>query len=78
MVSNVFVIWRNRVKERHLNSDDEAKWEAARDKPDTILSCVKQRETGVEPTLGLWFHPQSCQFLERDGVSSERYITDFT
>jgi hypothetical protein len=42
--------------------------------PDAILNCVKQRETGVEPMFGLFFHPQSCQFLDSFDSPPKQYL----
>ena len=74
MVSNVFIIWRNKVKERLLESSSPEKVGELMGKPDTFLSCVKQRETGEEPRYRLWFHPQSCQFIESKHSEPKRYI----
>ncbi|WP_163337925.1 toprim domain-containing protein [Desulfopila sp. IMCC35008] len=74
MVSSVFIVWRNKRKERLLRGGDEAKIEKAKQEADTLLICTKQRENGKEPSFGLWFHPQSCQFLERQSAEPKRYI----
>jgi hypothetical protein len=42
--------------------------------PDAILNCVKQRETGVESMFGLFFHPQSCQFLDPFDSPPKQYL----
>ena len=74
MVSNVFIIWRNKVKERLIENCDPKKAGKLKEKPDTRLSCVKQRETGEEPSYALWFHPQSCQFLGGESCDPKQYI----
>jgi hypothetical protein len=40
----------------------------------TLLSCVKQRETGAELRFGLWFHGSSCQVLEREKGEPKIYV----
>lgn len=73
MVSNVFIVWRNKIKER-LMGGSEAEQEKAKDMVDATLDCVKQRETGIEPKYGLWFNTKSNQFLERSGATPKQYI----
>lgn len=74
MVDNVFIVWRNKPKETALQGEDVTQIEKYQDKPDAILSCEKQRETGVEPFYGLWWHSKSCQFLEYSSNEAKRYI----
>ena len=74
MVSNVFIVHRNKYKERIIATGEPEAKAKIKDDADTRLICVKQRETGVEPTYKLWFHPQSCQFLERAGDRPKMYI----
>ncbi|MDD5513363.1 MAG: toprim domain-containing protein [Candidatus Omnitrophica bacterium] len=74
MVDNVFIIWRNKKKESIMFGDDEEARQANRDKPDAFLKVDKQRKTGKEPTFALWFHPQSCQFIEHCGAEITSYI----
>ncbi len=74
MVDNVFIAWRNKPKEDDMRSDDFVRIEKSKDKPDAVLSCEKQRETGQEPSFGLWWHGKSCQFLEYSSSQPKRYI----
>jgi twinkle protein len=62
-VDNVISVWRNKAKERNraagkMVSDGE---------PDTLLICDKQRNGEWEGQIGLWFHPESQQFLALHG-----------
>ena len=68
MVDNVFIWWRNKSKE-HRPGNGKQMTDA-----DAVLNCVKQRETGVEPMVGLFFHPGSCQFTENAGDPPKQYI----
>jgi twinkle protein len=65
MVDNVLIVWRNKPKEEDLRSGDKSRIAKSNGKPDTVLCCVKQRETGLEPSYGLWFDPVSCRFRGR-------------
>lgn len=65
LVDNVFVVWRNKPKERAI--ERQIRSGTAADpkelaKPDTILLCEKQRNGEWEGSVGLWFHPGSLQY----------------
>ncbi len=70
MVDNVIIWWRNKHKEEGLERGDEVN---PKD-PDAILNCVKQRETGIEPMVGLFFHKGSCQFIDDPNDSPKKYL----
>jgi twinkle protein len=74
MVDNLFIIWRNKKKEAAMASGDAIRMDKFKDKPDAILSCEKQRETGDEPTFYLSFHGKSCQYIERSDCPPKTYI----
>ncbi|KWA35777.1 hypothetical protein WT41_01630 [Burkholderia territorii] len=56
LADNVFTVWRNKRKEmdKEPNKDDE----------DARLYCHKQRATGYEGALRLWFHKDSLIFTQ--------------
>lgn len=54
---NVFSIWRNKAKE-------EKGEEAGSGDRDAELRCLKQRATGDEPYMRLWFDKASLQFKQ--------------
>ncbi len=57
---NVILVWRDKAKEK----DRKAKKMVSETQPDTLLIVDKQRNgEGWEGNIGLWFHPQSTQFL---------------
>jgi twinkle protein len=60
---NLFLVWRNKPKEDERKAGGMAK----ADEPDQIVYCKKQRNyEGAgdgEPTIGLWLHRDSGQFL---------------
>ena len=42
--------------------------------PDTVVNCVKQRKTGVEPMYNLWFDKHSRQYLGHRDDMPKQYI----
>jgi twinkle protein len=66
MVDTVFEVWRNKPRERAIakaeasQTELEEKWAKA---SDAILSVHKQRATGIEPMVHLWFDKTTTQFL---------------
>lgn len=64
----VLVGWRNKLKERKLESPDpemsEEEYAALHDLPDALLTCVKQRNhmEGKEPKISLWFDRENMQY----------------
>jgi len=81
LASNVWSVWRNRVKE-----DDLAKLEAGEKvqlsrtdierKPDALLMCVKARDDrNEEGRIALYLHKDSLQFHGRQGAEPDRYFT---
>lgn len=81
LASNVWSVWRNRIKE-----DDLAKLDAGEkvqlsradieNKPDALLMCVKARDDrNEEGRIGLYLHKDSLQFHGRQGAEPFRYYT---
>lgn len=67
MVDNVFVIWRNKIKERVLAESLGVPTNKAmeqKDKPDCVINCCKQRNGEWEGKLGLFFDPRSLRYTE--------------
>lgn len=63
-VDNVVSVWRNKPKEKKREigaAVDESK------DPDCLLICDKQRNGEWEGSIGLWFDPQSQQYLPNYG-----------
>lgn len=56
-VDNVLLFWRNKEREGDLAARRENK------DSDAILICAKQRNGEWEGKIGLWFEPQSQQFV---------------
>jgi twinkle protein len=78
VVNNVLTVWRNKKKEKVLKEEEEINNAEERERlisgPDMVLSCEKQKKTGVEGSYGLWFHHGTCQFLERQDSEPKQYI----
>jgi twinkle protein len=69
-VDNVFIVWRNKRKalERQQNGVvDESI-------PDAALVCEKQRNGDWEGRIGLWFHPDSNQYVAEQFGAIEEYV----
>lgn len=58
-VDNIVSVWRNKAKERKR----EVGGDVDVNDPDTLLICDKQRHGEWEGTIGLWFDPQSQQYI---------------
>lgn len=72
---NIFIVCRNKLKEEMLDkeknklltAEEEGRMFLIKNSPDAFLKCVKQRRTGKEGIVKLWFDAPSKQFTERDG-----------
>lgn len=62
---NLFMVWRNKAKEDDLRNNGQ--FGNKSDEADSLLLCRKQRHyegsKDGEPTIGLWLHKDSGQFL---------------
>ena len=78
MVDNVFIVWRNKPKEKKIQEavGDWAKQQASADGPDAILSCCKQREGEWEGFIKLWFDHRTLQYLESIDEQPVRYCAN--
>lgn len=68
LVDNVVTVWRNKRKEKTRAEAEMQGDEAPCDqdeKPDAALVISKQRHSGWEGQIWLWFDPNSLQYLER-------------
>lgn len=76
MVHNCFVWWRNKKKEEVLQKGEtgRSKGNRVHDEGDAVLNVVKQRETGEEPMFKLYFHKDSCQFVDRANDPPTQYL----
>ena len=72
-LDNVIAVWRNKKKER-ARQDGKALDER---EPDSMLIVDKQRNgEGWEGNIGLWYHPQSQQFLPDAFAEPMRFYWD--
>ncbi len=72
-VDNVISVWRNKPKEKKREAG--ALVDAAAE-PDCFLICDKQRNGEWEGSIGLWFDPESQQFLAAHGDEPSRYYDE--
>lgn len=75
MVDNVYIVWRNKQKEKILQNLDKKseKYKEAVKDSDAILYCCKQREGEWEGSVSLWFDRASLQYLEASNKKPIRY-----
>jgi twinkle protein len=69
-VDNVFIVWRNKKKaqdRQETGATDESV-------PDALLICEKQRNGEWEGRIGLWFEPDSQQYVEENFGRIELYL----
>lgn len=72
MVDNIFIVWRNKRKEREVREGNMDSIE----EPDALLIIEKQRNGEGEDTEGkflYWFHRWSNQYLEDRHASPEMF-----
>lgn len=70
LVHNVITVWRNKPKEKRVESGDHS----ASGEPDQILICDKQRNGDWEGLIRLWYHPESRQYVETIGEYPQNLI----
>lgn len=66
MADTVFEVWRNKPLEKELEKvggERAALPEKYSNAADVLLMCLKQRYSGHEPTVGLWYDRGSTQYL---------------
>lgn len=76
LVDTVLIWWRNRKKEEKLKRQDlsEADLEETEQLPDAVCKCEKQRNGDDEPTVRLWWHAASHQFIESPNHPPREYV----
>jgi len=67
LVDNVLIWWRNKAKEKKKRAGEKIDDNEA----DVMLTCDKQRETGVERSFKLWFHFPTATFFENPEIYKE-------
>lgn len=65
MADTVVEVWRNKPRERALLAlrDHGTPLSEKLGKADTYINVLKQRATGLEPSIALWFDQGTTQFL---------------
>ncbi len=64
LADNVLIWWRNKAKEKRARAGEKIDHSEA----DVMLTCDKQRETGVERSFKLWFHFPTATFFENPEI----------
>lgn len=80
MADTVVEVWRNKPRERAVKLARESKEPVAEKyatQADTLLLVSKQRATGKEPVINLWFDQASTQFLS-SSEHSPRPMVEFS
>jgi len=67
---NVITVWRNKDKEKKLAAGGIVNHGA---EPDTKLICDKQRNGEWEGVIGLWYEPNSQQFVANNGDEPQNF-----
>ena len=70
LADNVITVWRNKEKEK-----SQAKNETERDKESDVHMIVsKQRLTGEEGKVPLWFDRASSQYMQRESSKPRQWV----
>lgn len=70
MADTVLEVWRNKPREKALGiaaRDGVPVAEKYAEAADVLLLCHKQRATGKEPVVNLWYDPETTQYLSKQG-----------
>lgn len=70
LVDNVISVWRNKRKEARAEAGDDG----IENEADVHAIISKQRLTGVEGKIALWFDPASGQYLERNNHRPRQWV----
>lgn len=74
LADNVITVWRNKKKEEALKSGSPEDAERYEQQSDVHMIVSKQRLTGVEGKIPLWFDPASAQYLERAESKPRQWV----
>jgi len=77
MADNGCTLWRNKRKEDAAHKFEDQLTDADRknlERPDALLHWWKDRETGWEGKIALWFHKASQQFLDHEKGRPKTYV----
>jgi twinkle protein len=72
MADTVIEVWRNKPRERALKAlaDHGTPIPEKIGRADTYVNVLKQRATGIEPNIALWFDAETTQFLSGPDFTS--------
>lgn len=72
---NIMLVWRNKRKEDDMKSKGNKSNHMT--EPDARLLCRKQRNGEHEPSIALWYHADSQQYVGNDGDQPMKFYTEF-
>ncbi len=70
LADNVITVWRNKKKEQ-ARKEGKNDYD---DHSDVKAIISKQRLTGIEEDIALWFDPASAQYMERDSHKPRQWV----
>ena len=71
MADNVYLVWRDKSKRTSYVGDVQFAPET--DKPDVYLTIDKARNGRFEGDIGLWFRPDSLQYVASSDAGTIEY-----
>lgn len=74
LADNVVTVWRNKKKEEAMRNGSPEDAEHFGEQSDVHMIVSKQRLTGVEEKIPLWFDPPSAQYLERKDSRPRQWV----
>ncbi|RRU94258.1 toprim domain-containing protein [Stutzerimonas xanthomarina] len=74
LADNVVTVWRNKKKEEALKAGSPEDVERYEAQSDVHMIISKQRLTGEEGKIPLWFDPASAQYLERAESKPRQWV----
>lgn len=74
LADNVITVWRNKKKEEALKAGDPEDVARYEKQSDVHMIISKQRLTGEEGKIPLWFDPASAQYLERCDSKPRQWV----
>lgn len=74
LADNVITVWRNKRKEAAIKGNDEEQAAYFEQQADVHMIVSKQRLTGEEDKVPLWFDVGSAQYLERQDHRPRQWV----
>ncbi len=75
LADNVVTVWRNKKKEEAKKEGTEDEKSRLDQQADVHMIISKQRLTGEEGKICLWFDPASAQYMGREGHKPKQWVS---